>query len=109
MEASGISDLDIAHAVPLWRPASLAALPSTRCGRRVAILYGGAFFACRHCHQLSYESQRERDFERALHRAQAIQERLGGSGYVDDWFPQKPKGMHCSTFSRLARRYLDDV
>ena len=32
-----------------------------------------------------------------------------GSGCVDDWFPQKPKGMHCSTFSRLARRYLNSV
>jgi hypothetical protein len=79
------------------------------CGRRVAIVYGGTFFACRRCHQLAYESQRERDFERALRRAQAIQERLGGSGCVADWFPQKPKGMHCTTFSRLARRYLDDV
>jgi hypothetical protein len=61
------------------------------------------------CYQLAYESQRERDFERALRRAQTIQERLGGSGCVDDWFPQKPNGMHCRTFSRLARRYLDDV
>jgi hypothetical protein len=83
--------------------------PARGCGRRVAILYGGTFFACRHCHQLAYESQRERDFERALRRAQAIQEHLGGSGCVDDWFPQKPKGMHCTTFSRLARRYLDKV
>jgi hypothetical protein len=83
--------------------------PARGCGRRVAILYGGTFFACRRCHQLAYESQRERDFERALRRAQAIQERLGGSGCVDDWFPQKPKGMHCTTFSRLARRYLDKV
>ena len=83
--------------------------PARGCDRRVAILYGGTFFACRRCHQLAYESQRERDFERALRRAQTIQERLEGSGCVDDWFPQKPKGMHCATFSRLARKYLDDV
>jgi hypothetical protein len=51
----------------------------------------------------------ECDFEGALRRTQAIQECLGGSGCVDDWFPQKPKGMHCSTFSRLDRRYLDKM
>jgi hypothetical protein len=32
--------------------------PSPRCGRRVAILYKGRFFACRHCLQLAYASQR---------------------------------------------------
>lgn len=83
--------------------------PARRCGRRVAILYGGTIFACRRCHQLAYESQRERDYERALRRAQTIQERLGGSGSVDDWLPKKPKGMHQKTFSRLSHRYRDAV
>jgi len=84
------ANLDIAHAVPLWRPASLGALPGARMRQAsVAILYGGTFFACRRCHELAYESQRERNFERALRSAQAIQERLGGNGCVEDWFPQK--------------------
>jgi hypothetical protein len=26
--------------------------PAIKCGRRVAILYGGRYFVCRHCHQL---------------------------------------------------------
>jgi len=33
--------------------------PARRCGRRVAILYGGTIFACRRCHHLAYDSSRE--------------------------------------------------
>jgi anti-anti-sigma factor len=31
--------------------------PAQNCGRRVAILYGGSVFACRHCYRLAYPSQ----------------------------------------------------
>lgn len=79
--------------------------PARGCGKRVAILYGGAIFACRHCHQLAYESQRERDYERALRRAQSINERLGGVGCVADGVPPKPKGMHWSTYRRLENQF----
>ena len=44
--------------------------PAQGCGRRVAILYlGSSIFACRHCYQLSYPSQRETDYDRAARRA----------------------------------------
>ena len=33
--------------------------PASGCRQRVAILYGGSIFACRNCHQLAYQSQRE--------------------------------------------------
>ena len=33
--------------------------PTPDCGRRVAILYFDGVFACRHCHRLTYPSQRE--------------------------------------------------
>jgi hypothetical protein len=33
-------------------------------------------------------------YYRALHRAQAIREKLGGSGNIALLFPEKPKGMH---------------
>lgn len=79
--------------------------PAKGCGRRVAVLYGGAIFACRHCHQLTYESQREKDYERAMRRAQAIQERCGVSERVDDGLAAKPRGMHWSTYQRLESQY----
>lgn len=52
--------------------------PAQGCCRRVAILYGGGIFACRHCHQLVYESQHERWWDRALSQSQTIRVKLGG-------------------------------
>jgi hypothetical protein len=75
--------------------------PARGCGRRVAVLYGGGIFACRHCHQLAYESQREQPHDRALRRAQAIRMKLGGSGSMADPFPGISKGMHWRTYERL--------
>jgi hypothetical protein len=75
--------------------------PARGCGRRVAVLYGGGIFACRHCHQLVYESQREQFHYRALRRVQAIRMKLGGSGSMAEPFPSKPKGMHRRTYVRL--------
>jgi hypothetical protein len=76
--------------------------PGARCGRRVALLYGvGRYFLCRSCYDLVYESQRENGMSRALRRAQGIRERLGGSANMTKPFPEKPKGMHWSTYDRL--------
>jgi hypothetical protein len=76
--------------------------PRTGCGRRVAVLYGpGRYFLCRHCYDLVYESQRENGMYRALHKAQAIRERLRGSANMMEPFPERPKGMHWSTYNRL--------
>jgi hypothetical protein len=76
--------------------------PGAGCGRRVAILYGpGRYFLCRHCYDLRYKSQRENGMYRALHKAQAIRERLGGSANMMEPFPERPKGMHWRTYERL--------
>jgi len=76
--------------------------PGAGCGRRVAILYGeGKYFLCLHCYDLSYESQREDETHRAPRCAQAIRERLGGSANMTKPFPEKPRGMHWSTYERL--------
>jgi hypothetical protein len=76
--------------------------PGAGCGRRVAVLCGpGRYFLCRHCYDLTYQSQRDNKVYRALHRAQKIREQLGGSANFMEPFPEKPKGMHWSTYNRL--------
>jgi hypothetical protein len=94
-----------------WTPCTLGGqrpwflCPARGCGQRVAILYGGGIFACRHCYQLAYPSQRETTYDRAARRADRIREKL-------DWEPGilsgrgwKPKGMHWKTFERLAAKH----
>lgn len=74
-----------------------------RCGRRVAILYiVGAYFLCRHCHDLAYQSQKEGRTERLMRRARTLRRRLGGSGSLDDPFPPKPARMHWQTYWKLC-------
>ena len=80
--------------------------PVRGCGRRIAILYGGAIFACRHCHRLAYPSQREEAGDRATRRADRIRDRLGWPGGILEgggW--GKPKGMHWRTYHRLCREH----
>lgn len=75
--------------------------PSNECGRRVAMLFGGSMFACRHCHALAYKSQRETEGERATRRAELIRHRLGWEpGFLNEQ-GGKPKGMHRRTFEQL--------
>lgn len=75
--------------------------PATGCGRRVAILYGGKIFACRHCYQLAYPVQREKDTDRHARRADKIRDRLGWEPGILNGEGCKPKGMHWQTFERL--------
>jgi hypothetical protein len=75
--------------------------PASGCGRRVAILYGGTVFACRHCHNLAYTCQREAAHDRLLGRALKIRARLGWEGE----YGSKPKGMHWRTFERLEEEH----
>lgn len=80
--------------------------PIVDCGQRVAILYGSSIFACRYCHQLAYQSQREISHNRALLRAQNIRKKLGGSANMLKPFPPKPKGMHWHTYFRMTGQYI---
>ncbi len=79
--------------------------PARGCGRRAAILYGGALFACRRCYDLAYPSQREDAIGRAIRRGAKIRAKLGWehSPYDRDWL--KPKGMHWRTFERLSEQH----
>lgn len=81
--------------------------PVRACRRRVRKLYlapGEKYFACRRCCDLNYTSQREDDMNRALSKAQAIRERLGGSASMSQPFPDKPKRMWWRTYCRLRAR-----
>ena len=79
--------------------------PAQGCGRRVAILYGGRLFACRHCHKLNYDSQRESLGNRAMRRADTIRDRLGWQPGIANPPGDKPKGMHWRTYLRLMNEY----
>ncbi len=79
--------------------------PAQGCGRRVAILFGGSFFACRHCHKLAYECQRETDDDRAMRRADTIRRRLGWGAGIANPEGGKPKRMHWRTFERLKAEH----
>ena len=79
--------------------------PAQGCGRRVAILFGGSIFACRHCHKLAYQCQRETDDDRATRRADMIRLRLGWEPGILNGEGLKPKGMHWHTFERLKAEH----
>lgn len=83
--------------------------PVRGCGRRVAILYAGAIFACRHCHQLAYRSQHETDGDRARRRADRIRVRLGWQPGILNGHGCKPKGMHWKTFRGLVKQHEELV
>jgi len=72
-----------------------------RCGRRVAVLFAGRRFLCRHCHGIAYAAENEDAISRLLRRSNKLRERVkvrAGTAYsVTD----KPKGMHWRTFDRI--------
>lgn len=79
--------------------------PAIGCGRRVAILYCGGIFACRHCYQLAYPSQRETYDDRAARRADRIRDKLGWEPGILNGKGWKPKGMHWDTYERLTAQH----
>lgn len=74
-------------------------------------------FACRHCHQLAYECQREHAGDRATRHANKIRDRLGWVSGILNGKGGKPKRMRWNTFDRLQALHdayvdqsmLDDV
>lgn len=79
--------------------------PAVSCGRRVAVLFSGRVFACRHCHDLAYRCQRETVDDRAARRAGTLRRRLGWEPGILNGRGWKPKGMHWRTFERLQREH----
>ncbi len=79
--------------------------PAAGCGRRVAVLYGGKVYACRHCYQLAYGTQRQQPHDRACSRADKLRDRLGWEAGILNGNGIKPKGMHWATFGRLEAQH----
>jgi len=79
---------------------------SVYCGKRVAKLYGGTYFACRHCHNLTYASRSESPHDRLLRRANNKRLRLGGEPGVDEIIARRPKGMWHQTYKREIEEIL---
>lgn len=79
--------------------------PALGCGRRVAILYGGGIFACRHCYRLAYASSREDECDRVARHADRIRARLGWEPGILNCPGDKPKWMRWRTFYRLTREH----
>jgi len=87
--------------------------PNQNCNRRVQHLYGSyPYFLCRHCLDLAYPVQREKDYDRAARRADKAREKLKAEPGILNGLPIfKPKGMHQKTFDRLRREaeYFTDI
>jgi hypothetical protein len=76
------------------------------CDRRVALLYSGdGWYACRHCRNLAYRSQRETEEDLASRRANRIRDRLGWPRGILNMPGGKPKGMHWTTYLRLVDQH----
>lgn len=77
--------------------------PRTGCGRRCRVLYrarrGNArSFACRHCHRMTYQTQRTGQTSRLIRKLDRKADRFA----VVDGLHEKPKGMHWRTYHRLC-------
>ena len=81
------------------------ACPPAGCERRVAVLYGGKIYACRHYHQLTYKTQREQAHDRAGSKADELLDRLGWEAGILNGNSDKPKGMYWAVFERLEARH----
>ena len=77
------------------------------CGRSVMKVYIKLVARCRSCHRLSYPSQREREMDRLLRRANKVRTKLGGDPGMVSKFPDRPKGMHRNTYDRLRHTVFE--
>ena len=75
------------------------------CGRRVAVLWGGGTYACRHCQQINYDSTRTAESSKPFDRAGKIRKRLGWVPGVAHGIGDRPRGMHMKTYLRLLQQY----
>lgn len=81
--------------------------PSEGCGKRVVVLYVVAGkIVCRACGKLTYRSQYESPYYRALNRAQTTRVILGGPPNLMLPFPTRPRGIRGSRYCTMRDRAL---
>lgn len=87
------------------------------CGERRRFLYlTGATFLCRKCSRLNYKSQQETRSDSMFYYNKGLDfvekhldtwPRVRPDGFAFcDWVPEKPKGMHRTTYRRHLARFL---
>jgi len=75
------------------------------CNRRVAVIYGGKVFACRHCHRLAYDCQHETPDDRVSRQIDKLRDRLKWEPGLLNGKQWKPKWMRWRTYHRLETEY----
>jgi hypothetical protein len=79
------------------------------CVTRRRVLYSvGGRFQCTACHDLAYTSTREDDLARSQRRADRLAKRLCVTRSDVFTIPPKPRGMHWSTYRRIARSLMEE-
>jgi hypothetical protein len=78
------------------------------CGRRVADLYPHeAYFHCRKCCGVSYQSQRETRRAHGQAKVARFKQQLGATGGYGEPVPERPKGMQWRTYERLLEEMAE--
>jgi hypothetical protein len=82
------------------------------CGNRAGrIFWSGKGMKCRTCCNLSYRSQSEASYDRALRRARTVYQKTASLEWQMEHnlceFPPKPKNMHWQTYDRLQQQYAE--
>jgi hypothetical protein len=81
--------------------------PNRYCGRRVAILYGGKTFVCRHCWKANYRCQRETSNDRLFRKIYKLRAKMGWTGGCGFGAGRKPKNMSNNKYVRLCAVHVD--
>ncbi len=72
-----------------------------KCGRRVAVLFAGRRFLCRHCYGIAYAVENADQLSRLLRRSSKLRKRVKASNGTAYPVTLRPKGMHQRTFDRI--------
>ena len=108
----------VSYTVPVvWTPCNYGGerpyflCPGRDCGRMVSKLYlSGRYFFCRHCQNLSYQSQREQYADRLIRRKFRIGKKLTFEEHTFNAahpFFVRPNGMREKTYQRLLQEYRE--